>query len=69
MEPTVVEVLAAVAVAVAEGKHVLSVKMDQEKVEQVEEVAAKGVKEELVVTEAVAPLEFTLTLMVKEEIL
>jgi hypothetical protein len=69
MEPTVVEVLAAVAVAVAEGKHVLCVIMDLEMVVQVEEVAAKGVKEELVVTEAVAPLEFTLTLMVKEEIL
>ena len=61
MEPTVVEVLAAAVVAVAEGKRVIYVIMDLETVVPVEEVAAKGAKEELVVTVAAAPLEFILT--------
>jgi hypothetical protein len=61
MDPTVVEVLAAVAVAVAEGKHVLCVIMDPETVVLVAVVVAKAGKVEPVVMAAAAPLEFILT--------
>jgi len=67
MEPTVVEVLAVAAVAVAEDKLVLFVIMDPETVVLVAVVVAKAGKVEPVVMAAAAPLEFTLTLMDKVE--
>jgi hypothetical protein len=58
---TVVEVLVVVVVVVVEGKLVLFATMDQAMAALVVAVVAKVVREEQVVTEAVAHLEFTST--------